>query len=291
MSFAKRAIDVQITLNNEDSFSGGKSIYLQGLRVLANISTDSGMTLPHAQIAIEGMSNDDMGHISTYGVLYMAIKFTEIELFDVTDESNPQSIFKGLINYADIDYNASPNVAINISAYANFDMQISKDEATSFKGTNDVATMIESIVKAQGLGFHNSGVTAKMDNHVMQASSPMDKVNEICAATATTWTIIDGTMYIFPNGSSPDTTTITVDGNTDFMGYPSYSTMGIIVNTLYQPQAQIGRKVTVNNTSQHGIAGDHYIMSFSHDLSTETQGGPWFTSMHLGDGSYQAKNV
>ncbi len=291
MSFAKRKIDVQITLNNGDSFTGGQSIYLEGLRVQAQISTDSGVTLPHAQIRIEGMSNDDMGHISTYGVLYRAIKFTTIELYDSTDESNSQLIFKGLINYADIDYNASPNVGINISAYESFELQINKDEANAFPGTNDVATIIESIAKAQGLGFHNSGVTAQLNDHTSPASSPMDKINELCVATASSWTIIDGTLYIFPNGSSPDSVSIDIDGQADFMGYPSYSTMGIIVNTLFNPDARIGRKVTVGNTSQHGIGGEWNIMSFQHDLSTEVSGGPWFTTFHLGDGSYQATNV
>ena len=74
---------------------------------------------------------------------------------------------------------------------------------------------------------------------------------------------------------------IDVSPQNGLVGYPTYYPSGFIIKTEFNPQIIVGR--TVNLTSQIPKAnGSWVIFDSTHELSTLTPDGPWFTTAKLG---------
>lgn len=80
-------------------------------------------------------------------------------------------VFQGTIANAWIDYRGAPEASLNIEAYAGFYEQMKSAAVNSYKGTVDVASIIESLAKSIGFAFSNNGVTAKLSNPYFAGSA------------------------------------------------------------------------------------------------------------------------
>ena len=62
------------------------------------------------------------------------------------------------------------------------------------------------------------------------------------------------------------------------VGYPALNSKGMAVRTLFNPQIRLGGAVRVES-SLPMATGEFTVFNFSHALSSQLPGGPWFTNL------------
>jgi hypothetical protein len=302
--FAQRDLQIQLNLNGSTFNGGANQLTLKGLRAWATIQATTGGATPffsQAQIRIEGMLGSDMAQLTTLGLTagYYTPNIITVNAVSTQADGTQTSnlAFSGSIFEGYVDYNSQPDVGVVLQASATFASQISGIASSSYKGAVSVATMLQAICAAASppLNFVNNGVTAVLSNHAV-AGSAMDQIIDICLASLTNYRISNGTLYVWPQGQTSDSTIITLSPQTGMKGYPAYSAQGIDVEMEYNQQVELGRQMTVESsipppgpnapTSISGVTppganGTFWIAGVTHELSSNVPGGPWFTKANL----------
>lgn len=304
MTFIQRKIDVRIALDGDTFDGSNNTVLLQGLRCQATIqSTVGGMTpfQSNAQLRLYGMRGDDMAKLSTLGLTEGIYNRNLIEITAGDDGAGMSAVFAGQIYGGNVDYNAMPDVGVDILASATIGAQMSVVAGTSYKGTMSVATMLQAIANnaSPPMGFLNAGVSASLSNHAVGGST-WDQIRDICEAAGISYGLDSQTsppsLVIFPKGGSRDDTVIEIDANSGLVGYPMYSIRGINIVSEFNPNIAWGRQMKVSSsipkpgpgsplrldrTQPVGANGTFQVVDVVHDLSAQIPGGPWFTRVQL----------
>lgn len=289
MSFSKRGLSFVITLGDSGGgFSGGATtLSLSGLRSRITAQSCIGGDAAfagNALIQIWGMKPEDMARLSILGFDQAKIGNNTIEVnaYDI-GQNNDVTVFSGGIFNARINYNAMPDVSLELECYATLNIQTQAIAGTSAAGSSDVAAMLQGICAAcdPPLTFVNHGVTAVLSNHAV-GGSPAQQIEDICLAAGICYMPQVGTLTIWPKDQSIDGVVITTGPGLGMVGFPEYNMLGLDVTMEFNPQVQLGRQLTINSTAEAGpvipgLPGTYWINIVSHDLSCELPGGPWFT--------------
>lgn len=189
MSFAKRHLQYIIELNQggntassppETFDNGSNTLNLDGLRSVASIqSVIGGDTAAggRALLQIWGMKPSDLAQLSTLGFNQNRWNKNKVTVF-AYDEGNSASaieVFSGGIFIANINYNAMPDVSLELECYASIDLQTQMVPGTSFAGSGDVATMLRGICAACNppIDFVDKGVPAGRVRSVRPVTKPL----------------------------------------------------------------------------------------------------------------------
>jgi hypothetical protein len=324
VSLITRKIDVQLKLNGDQFGGGGDTVTLTGLRCNATIHSFIGGTggwFSEASIRISGMKNADMAKLSTLGTTANNYNTgtgatNQINILAGDDENGMNLIFGGAITSGNVDYNAMPDVGVDLVCNALTNLQMSPIAASSYKGAMSVASMIEAICHAASppMAFVNNGVSSKLTNHAV-AGSAKAQIQDICLAVGCFHKIVGAAgnqaCIIWPAGSQSDDTVIDLGPDTGMVGYPVYSMRGINVISLYNSAIEVGRKIKVTSSIPapaknaplqvpgtlagqgplqiSGANGTFSVVAVTHNVVSQTPGGAWFTSAELTSLPYNAR--
>jgi hypothetical protein len=302
MSFAERGLSYVITLNagpdasdspNGPSYfdNGATTLSLSGLRSRVTAQSCIGGDIAfggQALIQIWGMKPEDMAQLSILGFDQAKIGMNKIEVtaYDV-GQNNDVTVFSGGIFNAHINYNAMPDVSLELECYAGFNEQTQAIPGTSARGSADVATLLKGIcaVCNPQLTFVNHGVTAVLSNPAV-AGSAAQQIEDLCCAAGIAYMLQGGTLTIWPKDQSRDGVVVQTGPGMGLVGYPEYNLNGLDVTMEFNPEVQLGRQLTINNAVADwskpapvapGIPGTFWINVVTHDLSCKLPEGPWFT--------------
>lgn len=307
MSFLRRIITLKIALNGDTFDSAGNdTIQLSGIRCRATVKATTGGSTPYqgmAQVSLWGMLPDDMAKLSTLGLTCGVYNKNRIQVYAGDNSGANACIFDGGIYTAEVDYNAMPDVGVHLMAYETIGVALPPIAASSYKGSMSVANMLSAIASTAGLSFVNNGVQAVLSNHAVGGSAN-DQIADICLASMTNYEIRNGTLTIWPQGASRDSTVINLSPNSGMVGYPMYTAQGIDVVSEFNPDIELGRQMNVTSSipnpgpnapvnpsgvSPIGANGTFYIFDVVHDISSELPNGPWFTRASLGTVNTQVR--
>ncbi len=302
MTFARRGLRYIIELNQgafnlgntPESFDNGAStLDIDGLRSVAILLKAQGGSTPfvsHAQIQLWGMKPSDMAKISTLGLDIARINKNAITVFayDEGNSANASQVFSGTISNARLNYNAMPDVSLELECYGTYALQTQAIPATSVQGSGDVATMLKGICAAcnPALTLVNNGVTAKLSNPA-HSGSAFNQINDICQAAGIPYKIEGSNLIIWNPGQGIDSTVATTGPANGMVGYPEYNMMGFDVTMEFNPEVQVGRKLQLLDDSSAGatpvpgIPGTYFIWGVDHQLSSQLPDGPWFTRARI----------
>lgn len=299
MSFTKRGLAYVIQLNAGDATQGQSSDFqfdngantlnIDNLRSVVSCQSVIGGDTAfggHALIQLWGMKPSDMAQLSTLGFDQTKIGKNVITVF-AYDENNPGNqiqVFSGGIFVARINYNAMPDVSLELECWASINQQVQSIPATSIQGSGDVAAMLQGICTASNppVIFVNKGVSAKLANPAY-AGSQYQQIESICCDAGIPHTLQGGILTIWPNGANVDGVIIATGPDEGMVGYPEYTQIGLDVTMEFNPEAQLGRQLTIHAASNGdqlpvpGVPGTFWINTVTHDLSSQMPGGPWFT--------------
>ncbi|CAN7373279.1 hypothetical protein LJR220_003328 [Bradyrhizobium sp. LjRoot220] len=279
MALEQRLLNATISLASGSFTEGGNTAKLpQGLRMSAVLQNAGGLSDGTLNLTIYGMTRSLMNQLSTLGIQVNLVPKNPITLTAGT-AGKMSTAFTGYIIAAFADYNASPEVAFHITAHTLAAYGAAPAEASSFKGSADVATIMAGFATKMGLRFENAGVTTKLSNPYFSGSL-RDQARACVKAAGISWNGGElGLMSIWPkNGSrAGQVPVIAPPPRGSMIGYPTYTAYGIMLRNLYEPTIGLGQKVSVESSVL--TKGEWQVYSLAHQLECAVPRGKWETTI------------
>lgn len=282
MSIPRRRIDVTITLGTGNfGADKGDTVTLTGLRVMASIAAYAGATQGALQARIFGMPLELMQQLTVLGSIASTVRgANKVQIAAGDDGSALTAIYEGTIDSAFGDFNSTPDVAFNITALSALTAAMKPVGATSYKGATSVETIMRDLATSAGYAFENYNVDATLASPYFPG--PIWQQIQSCARAANiNYTVDRNTLIIWQKGAAraPDTEII-VGPDTGMVGYPTFSSQGLLLSSIFQPNANIGGVANVKSLIQPAN-GRWTIFGVNHELQSEMPGGSWFTNLQL----------
>lgn len=264
-------------------FYGAKSgdITASGLRAVVSLQEFQGRLGATAQVKIWGLTMSQMAQYSTK--IPTALN-GGIEKFNLIIEagdmgSKLSKVVDGPIWASFIDLSGAPDSCFYVSVSGIRD-GANPIAAQSQPGTQKAEDLIAAVCSASDLTLNNpSGATAVLRNQATYGSA-IDHIEKIAHAANLHWKIEGKNVWLWPPGGTVDDVTINMGPNTGMIGYPAYWESGIVVTSEFNQQVQVGRLMSVSSIIP-SANGPWKIVEVHHDLATQVDKGPWFTTAHL----------
>ncbi len=278
MSFVQRLVDVTFTLG-QGAFgdSGADSTKLSGLRVSAKVTKAGGPSMSTLQMDVYGMKLSDMNQLSTLGMAVTLIRRNTVLVEAGDADAGMATVFIGTITNAWMDANAAPEVPFRVEAHTGLIDAVTKIPPSSYTGPTDVANVMSSLAAQMQLSFENNGVSVILASPYFYGS-PRNQVKAAAAAANINWIIDDGKLAIWPKGQSRNGSAPLISPETGMRGYPTYTSKGIQVVTLFNPSIGYGGQIQVDS-SLTPAKGLWNVYSLYHDLESMMPNGQWFTTV------------
>lgn len=278
-SFTKKRLELTLTLGaGESGEKVGDSITLSGLRMSADIVDVVGNYQGALQLRAYGLSQSTMNRLTTIGPVAPAMRAKNAVSLRAGDENGMVSIYEGSIITAWGDYNSAPDVAFNVLAQAGAINALKPVPPTSaLTESVDVAELMESLSQAMGLQFENNGVALRIPTPYLERSA-LAQVQVLAGAAGIDYTIDRGVLAIWTKNGARSGEVPLISAQAGMVGYPSFSSDGMLLTTLFNPLIRVGGIVHVDS-SLSMAHGKWQVRRVAHSLSSEMPGGPWFTTL------------
>lgn len=274
MSFTNRKITVSFNLQNGNFEGGGNKATLSGLRVSAHIHMPGGQSSGQLQMTIFGMTLSMMNQLSTVGRQLNYIGKNQITVQAGDAINGMSTVFMGDILHAWVDAKSQPNVCFRLDAQPAGFQRVRSVPPTSVQGAGDVATIMGQLATTMGLAFENNGVNVKLSNPYLPGS-PLMQAKALARHAGIEHVIDKGTLAVWNPGQPRKGAGIIASPQTGMVGYPMFTEGGVMVEMLFQPNAQYGGKLTVKSDLTPAC-GDWAIRLVEYELESEIPHGKWF---------------
>lgn len=260
------------------------SFTASGLRAIASIQSYSGPLGVQAQVKIWGLSMSQMNLYST--VIPSAIN-AELPNARLTVEAgdlggNLSKVIDASIFQSFIDLTGVPDSAFSVQV-AGIYAAANTNGAGSWSGSQNAEDLISALC-AGTYTVKNNGAHAVLQNPSVPADSIINQVEDIASAAGFQWSWgLGNTLEIWSQDGMIDDVLVDVGPKTDppMVGYPTYWPLGLIIQSQYNPEVQVGRVMNVVGSSIQKANGRWKITNVRHELSTMLPKGPWFTTAVL----------
>jgi hypothetical protein len=284
MSFAVRQINLQFTSAN------GKTLKLEGLRCTAVITNPGGNSaFGQLQLQVYGMTLDQMNEYSSTGSNMVAVQDQSVTVTAGNQNGSLNQVFSGTLISSFIDLSNVPEVSFVCAAVAGYYNKAAPSAPNTYQGSQKAEDIISALAGQIGYAFENkNGATAVVQNQYLSGSI-IDQMQAVARAASFPMIIENKTVTIFPNNGTRDDIIIEMSAETGLVGYPSYWEAGFVVKSEFNPIITIGR--IINLRSQLPKANGKFPIQYvTHELSTLTPDGPWFTTSKLSPAVYVPVN-
>jgi hypothetical protein len=282
MTVPQNALTFTFQLGN-GSFgnSGFSTVTVSNVRATAKITqagTPEGNT---AEIKIFGLTGSVLKSLSRIGLQPDAVRNNVVTINAGQVGGQMSLAFAGGIWESWPDYQASPDVSLNVIAKTALLAQMKPVAPSSYPGAADVATMMQNLATQMGYTFENNGVSVKLSNQYLAGTARMQALAAAKAANIYVIFENEGTMAILPKSGSRSGATPVLDPTQGtLVGYPAYiSPAKVALKTPYNPQLKMMGNVQVQNSIVSGANATWRINRLHHDLASQMPDGPWFSEI------------
>jgi hypothetical protein len=277
-TFLDRQLEVTITLGT-GTFGAdvGDTVTLSGFRMFADMSAPCGETMGTLQMRIYGLSESLMNQLTDIGPIVQVKEKNKIQLAAGDKTNGLAVIFTGTIFSAWADYNSAPEVPFNIIANIGLDIALTPVTPTSYVMAADVVQIMSKMASEAGLQFNNSGINGLTLRNPYFDKDLYTQIKNCAIAANINYKIESGTLTIWPKNGYVAGLKPLISADTGMVGYPSLSSQGMSVKTLFNRDIAIGGLVEVQS-SLKPATGDFVVYMYTHNLSCIVPGGPWYTN-------------
>lgn len=277
MAFTKKIVEVHITLTS-GTFTGGQNTkIIRGLPVKAEISNPGFPAMSSAKISISGIIQEDLEALTFLAfrpLTYAQNNFVSVYAGD--EETGLSLAFTGNIVTSAPNYNAAPDVTLEIEAMAGYYAKLLAVPPYTFKGSIPVASILQDICQEAGFVFVNEGETKSALNPYLKGS-PIQKIVTLANTYNLNLTMTGETMTLKPSSGNNLVVTV-LNKNSGMIGYPDFTSNGIRVKSEYLPTVNVGNMIKVESMvpKATGLWG---VISVNHSLGAHMDNAPWFTTI------------
>jgi hypothetical protein len=278
MAFTQKEIQLTLRLGTgQFGDTGYNTVTLNGLRIKAEIQDYGGSAMPQIQLLVYGLPPSMMNQLTTIGKIFTSIRAQNQVIVAVGDSGSAlTTVYSGNINEAWADYNQIPDAALNIIGLAGAAAALKPVGASSYPGQADVGTIMQSMASMADLSFINHGVSVQLSNPYFPGTA-LAQIRECAQAAGINFTIDNGALEIWPKSGSRSLSSIPViSTQTGMVGYPTFSSNGLMLTTLFNPSIKVGAQIQVQS-SIRVPDGAYVVQQVSHSLESITPDGQWFT--------------
>jgi len=280
MSFVKRTIQATITLaEGKFSATGQSEMTLKGLRMSANIVSYNGDAQGQLHLQIWGLPLSVMNELTAIGPIRPAkLNNNKITIVAGDVAGTLSTVYEGVMLSAFGDFQDAPDVVFNIIALSAAFDAVNQAEPKSYPKSVAVASVMETLAKEMGKTFENNGVDKILPEGTYFSGSTFTQVKECAAAANIYYTVDRGKLAIWPKNGYRKDDPIKVNSKTGMVGYPIFSSTGLILVTLFNPDFALGGRVDVESTLTPA-KGIWSIYRVSHSLECEMPAGRWMSQI------------
>jgi hypothetical protein len=283
MSFVQRQISVQFSTET-------KTFDLEGLKVSAIISQFGGsLGQGQLQMSVWGMSLDQMNELSSVGSVPAVVTSNSVTLSAGDVGGKMTQVFYGTIVRSFPDFSGAPDVCFTVTATAGYYQKAQTIPAKHYAGSNNAETIIQALAESVGLVFENPSNVHVVIRDQYLYGSVISQIMQVAQAAAIPVEVANGTVTIWPNNGVRDSVEIDLGPGNGLVGYPTYYEAGFIVTSEFNPRMLGGRNVNLTSSIPKAN-GTFPIQTVTHQLSTLTADGPWFTTCRLSPPPYVPAN-
>ena len=281
MSFIRRKIELSFAYGTGPyGIDNPRVVTLSGLRVMCNALIAGGSGMGQLSLRIYGMSLSLMNELSTVGKLPVVFRRNTITVRAGDDESGMAQIYQGTITAAWADMESAPDTAFVVTAAAGLIEALLPIPASSYPGSADAAVILSNLADQMGVGFENNGVSVILSTPYFSGSARAQAESCVKAAGIEWNGIENGVLAIWPKGSYRGGLIPLISADTGMVGYPTYTSTGIIVSTLFNPTIRFGALAKVSSVLTPAN-GYWKVVTLNHEVESELPDGIWFTQMQL----------
>lgn len=277
MTFIPRQINVTFTLGTGSFGEGaGQTVKLKGLRVSSRITKAGGNSMGMAQIQIYGMTLSMMNQLSTLGIAITLQRRNTVLLEAGDDEIGMSAVFVGTIKNAWGDFQSAPEVPFHVEAYTGLYEGVKPVPPSSYNGSTSVVSIMQSLATLMGKSFENSGVSSSLSSPYFSGSA-RDQALACVQHAGIEWNGLDNNVLaIWPAGQARNGQSVVVSPATGMDSYPTFTSKGVIVKTLFNPSIGYGSKITVKSDLTPAC-GDWVVYKLDYALDANYPRGDWFS--------------
>lgn len=277
------------------TFIGPRTVKLTKHRISARINVGGAPGIGKAQVSIYGMSLSEMNDLSTFGKAIHP-QYDYRLIIDAGDEINGMNtVFEGAITQAWGDFQSAPEVPFQVVSQAGISQAVQRtgdQDFSSYEGSTDVGTMMESLAKTMGLKCENGGVNCKLESPY-HYGSPWIQAKQIAEAANISMVIENGVLAIWPidkprPGAAADVNYISPQ--TGMVSYPTFTDYGVMVKTEFRKPIKYGTEITVQSDLQRAC-GKWSVRLQDYDLQSLVPNGHWFLSLGCVDSTYSGPAI
>jgi hypothetical protein len=281
MTFAKRTLSFTFQLGQGAFGNDGQfdTLTVTGLRAQVEITKVTGQAMGTANARIFGMTRSQLAQLSALNKGTMLSRNNKLSIAASTDETNQQlsTIFQGEISLGQIDMAGTPDSALVILSYASLFNATQPAKPTSYPGSADVATIMETLANQMGYHFENDLDAPITLETPYLPGTLRDQAQRVVDAANINWVIDNGILAIWNKAGSRNGSVPLISPKTGLIDYPTYAAgVGIGINMQFNPFLNMGEVVEVQSSLTFAN-GRWVIFNLEHSLESETPDGEWFT--------------
>ena len=288
-SLRRRRLDVVFRLGTGTfTESGTNEVTLTGRRVSAAIvrAGASAQSMGQMQLRIFGMPLSLMNQLSITGAEPTTQPRNNLcTLLAGDDEAGMSIVYRGTIAEAAAEMQGAPDTAFGVTCFAMLFDQTAPVPPNSYRGGADVATILQGLATLTGLVFENNGVQAQLSNPYLHGTA-REQIVQVVQAADIQWNGgDDGILAIWPRGGTRRGVVPLLSPQTGLVGYPSYSSLGVVAQALFNPNINFGALVKIESLLKPAC-GTWRVMQLEYALESETPNGAWFVRFRAMDPRY-----
>jgi hypothetical protein len=272
MPFTQKLLSFKFNLAN------GTNVTISGLRATVSITQSGGINQGSAVISIFGLTPSVMNSLSTLGNTNYFIRHNIVTVLAGDSVTGLATVYTGVIFDAYGDYSSMPNVSFHFVANPYALLAVTPIPPTTINdGFADVATIMSGLAQQANLRLENTGVQQTIP-YPYQPGTILDQIHAV-AAKANINHFIDstiGALAIWPKGGARGDAIALVSADTGMIGYPAFTSWGIIITSAYNSSIKFGQRIQVQSSLS---AANHiwFISTINHELESMVPGGQWHT--------------
>jgi hypothetical protein len=243
---------------------------------MVDVQNAGGSSFPQANVVIYGVAQKDMVAMSILRGLNDAHFKNTMDIYAV-DDGVPTLIFQGNLLNCWVDYQSMPDVCLRLQSVTAAYDKLKPVPPTSYKGKIDVATVINLIASSMGFAFENNGVNVTLTD-IYLPNTAVEQIVSIAKMAKIDVYFENNTIAICPSGVPRGGIAVLVSPSTGLVGYPTFDSVGVNFQTLFNPAIRFGAKIKVESDLPLAT-GEWTVTSVSHKLESEKPGGAWFTTV------------
>ena len=278
MKYIKRKINVSVQLG-EGNYGDqlGETILLENYRVSAQVVAYNGDAQGQLQLRIWGLNLELINKLTKIGTVMNQRRNNRIVVTAGDVGGAMSTVYEGTIDTAYGDFRSAPDPVFNVIALSAALAAVKPVAASSYPNSVDAAQVMSDLADKMGFVFENNGVSFNLNNPNFSGTA-LEQVKSCARAANIFYTIEKGKLAIWPKDGARGDEPIAVDADHDMVGYPAFSSEGITLQTIFNPDFQLGGRVNVKSilTPANGIWN---IYKLAIDLESEMPDGRWFSTI------------